>query len=54
LWLFDLATAPAHQLAPLANTEGRMRIFDITPDGTHIVFDRRRANSDIVLIDVPK
>jgi hypothetical protein len=36
---------------------GRGRIsasFDITPDGKHIVFDRIRQNSDIVLIDLPK
>jgi hypothetical protein len=31
-----------------------MRTFDITPDGKHIVFDRIRDNSDIVLIDLQK
>ena len=30
-----------------------IRTFDITPDGRHIVFDRQRENSDIVLIDLP-
>jgi clusterin-associated protein 1 len=29
------------------------RTFDITPDGTRIVFDRLRENSDIVLVDLP-
>jgi hypothetical protein len=28
-----------------------MRTFDVTPDGTRIVFDRLRDNWDIVLID---
>jgi hypothetical protein len=31
-----------------------MQTFDITPDGKHIVFDRLRDNSDIVLIDLPR
>jgi hypothetical protein len=31
-----------------------MRAFDITPDGKHIVFDRLRENSDLVLIDLEK
>ena len=26
---------------------------DITPDGTHVVFDRSRQNADVVLIDRP-
>ena len=34
--------------------QGTLRTFDITPDGSHIVFDRSRENSDIVLIDLPK
>jgi MinD-like ATPase involved in chromosome partitioning or flagellar assembly len=29
-----------------------MRSFDISPDGTTIVFDRLREKSDIVLIDL--
>ena len=28
--------------------------FDIDPDGRHIVFDRVREQSDLVLIDLPK
>jgi hypothetical protein len=29
-------------------------VFDGTPDGTQIIFDRLRDNSDIVLIDLPQ
>jgi hypothetical protein len=31
-----------------------VRAFDITPDGAHIVFDRLRENSDVVLIELPR
>jgi hypothetical protein len=31
-----------------------MRTFAITTDGKHIVFDRLRENSDIVLIDLSR
>lgn len=34
--------------------QGLLATFDITPDGKHIVFDRSREKSDIVLIDLPK
>ena len=33
---------------------GTIRTFDITPDGTQIVFDRLRDHADIVLIDLEK
>jgi dipeptidyl aminopeptidase/acylaminoacyl peptidase len=52
-WLFDLVTGRTRQLTHLSN-RGGLRGFDITPDGKHIVFDRSRQNSDIVLIEVPK
>ena len=52
-WLLDLATKTTRQLTRLSN-QGDLRTFDITPDGKHIVFDRSRENSDIVLIDLPK
>jgi hypothetical protein len=29
-----------------------MRAFDITPDGSRIVFDRLQENSEILLIDL--
>jgi len=52
-WLLDLVKKEHRQLTRLTN-KGRIRGFDITPDGKHIVFDRVRQNSDIVLIDLPQ
>jgi hypothetical protein len=52
-WLFDLVTSKTHPLTRLSD-RGNIRTFDITPDGKEIVFDRIRASSDIVLIDLPK
>ena len=52
-WLFNLVTGERRQITRLSN-KGSLRGFDITPDGKHIVFDRQRQNSDIVLIDLPK
>ena len=52
-WLFDLVKGERRQITRLGN-KGSLRGFDITPDGKHIVFDRVRQNSDIVLIDRPK
>ena len=52
-WLLDFATKKTRQLTRLGN-QGGLRTFDITRDGKHIVFDRSRQNSDIVLIDLPK
>ena len=49
-WLLDLQTKQTRQLTRLTNRDA-MRTFDITPDGTRIVFDRLRENADIVLID---
>jgi hypothetical protein len=51
LWLLDFRS---HESRPLTHLQhqGAIRRFDITPDGTHIVFDRVRQNSDIVLIDL--
>ncbi|MEN8006200.1 MAG: protein kinase [Candidatus Krumholzibacteriota bacterium] len=50
-WLLDLETMESRQLTRL-DDHRLMRTFDITPDGTRIVFDRLRDNSDIVLIDL--
>ena len=51
-WLLDLPSKRARQLS---SVNGRStRTFDITPDGTHITFDRLKDNSDVVLIDLPK
>ena len=52
-WLIDLITGDRRQITQLRN-KGHLRGFDIVPDGRHIVFDRTRQNSDIVLIDLPK
>jgi Tol biopolymer transport system component len=50
LWLLDLRTQKARQLTSFV---GRlMRTFDVTPDGTQIVFDRLSDNSDLVVIDL--
>ncbi len=40
---------PAHE----ASAGHSVRGFDVSPDGKHILFDRYRENSDIVLIDLP-
>jgi len=50
-WLLDLATVHSRRLTRL-NNPAAMRTFDITPDGSRIVFDRLRENSDILLIDL--
>jgi serine/threonine protein kinase/Tol biopolymer transport system component len=52
-WLLDLASMKTRQLTHL-NKRDTMRTFDVMPDGKHIIFDRLRDNSDIVLIDLPK
>jgi serine/threonine protein kinase/Tol biopolymer transport system component len=52
-WLVDLATNKLRQLTQLSD-RGYLNTFDITPDGQHLVFDRSRQNSDVVLIEVPK
>jgi len=52
-WLLDLATKKTRQLTKL-NDSSSLRTFDITPDGKRILFDRKRDNSDIVLIDLKK
>jgi Tol biopolymer transport system component len=51
-WLLDFATGQTRQLTRLAS-QGVLRTFDITPDGTYVVFDRSQQNSNIVLIEVP-
>jgi len=50
-WLLDLATMDSRRLTRL-DTKAKMRTFDVTPDGTRIVFDRLREDSDIVLIEL--
>jgi tricorn protease-like protein len=50
-WLLDLRTMRSRRLTRLSNPAA-MHTFDITPDGSRIVFDRLQANSGIVLIDL--
>jgi Tol biopolymer transport system component len=52
-WLLDLATKKSRQLSRF-NTSAATLSFDVTADGKHIVFDRVRENSDIVLIDLAR
>jgi Tol biopolymer transport system component len=52
-WLLDLATQKPRPLTRLTN-QATTTAFDISPDGLHIVFDRVREQSDLVLIDLPK
>jgi Tol biopolymer transport system component/tRNA A-37 threonylcarbamoyl transferase component Bud32 len=49
-WLLDLATMHVRRLTRLTE-RATMRTFDITQDGKHIIFDRRRENSVVILID---
>jgi Tol biopolymer transport system component len=51
-WLLDLGTMQSRRLTRLSNLAATMRTFDITPDGSRIVFDRSREKSDILLIDL--
>jgi len=50
-WLLDLATMHSRRLTRLRSPTV-MRTFDITPDGSRIVFDRALENSTILLIDL--
>ena len=51
-WSMDLVTKKTRRLTRL-NNRGAMQTFDIAPDNKHIIFDRIRENSDVVLIDLP-
>jgi Tol biopolymer transport system component len=50
-WLLDLRTMHSRRLSRLSSS-AVMRTFDITPDGSRIVFDRVKEDSDILLIDL--
>jgi hypothetical protein len=52
--LLDLKTKPSRQLSRLTNNSAATQSFDVTADGTRIVFDRVRENADIVLIDLAR
>lgn len=44
----DLESGESHQLSEL-DLRGTIRSFDLSPDGSHIVFDRVQQNSDVVI-----
>jgi Tol biopolymer transport system component len=48
-WLLDCESGKSRKLTDL--DDAQLRTFDVTPDSKTIVFDRRRDNSDIVLIE---
>jgi len=50
-WLFDVATWQRRRLTQLRPGES-LRRFDVSPDGQHLVFERVRENSDVVLIEL--
>jgi hypothetical protein len=45
-------TGPRRQLTRLRPGQSVNR-FDVSPDGTRILFERVRENSDIALIELP-
>jgi Tol biopolymer transport system component len=52
-WSIDLETGRERQLSDL-DRGAAIGDFDISADGTEIVFDRSREESDIVLIELPE
>ncbi len=50
-WLLDLSTMRTRRLTRLSSP-AIMRTFDITPDGSRILFDRSQEDSEILLIDL--
>jgi dipeptidyl aminopeptidase/acylaminoacyl peptidase len=49
----DLVTGQRRQLTDL-DSSGVIRNFDVSPDGTHIVFDRWRQHADIAVMTLPR
>ena len=52
-WLLDPNAGTTRKLAQLTGASS-INAFDITPDATHIVFDRVRESSNLVLIDLAR
>jgi Tol biopolymer transport system component len=52
-WVLDLATKQTRRITRLSSAASTST-FDIAPDGTYILFDRVREQSDIVLIELPR
>jgi Tol biopolymer transport system component len=51
-WLIELPSGETRQLTEMEPGYDTST-FDVSPDGSQIIFDRYRENSDIVLIDLP-
>jgi Tol biopolymer transport system component len=51
-WLLDVRTLRTRRLTRLKGL-ATMRTFDIAPGGKQIVFDRRRENASVALINLP-
>ena len=49
----DFTTNTTRLIARVSNA-GSINTFDITPDGTRIVFDRVEERSNLVLIERPQ
>ena len=52
-WSFDFVTGKNEPVTRL-DDRGRLRMFDISPDGKWIMFDRSTEQSDVVLITRPQ
>ena len=52
-WVLDLDSMKARRISSF-DIRSTNKTFEITPDGSRIVFDRQRENSDLVLIDLPE
>jgi Tol biopolymer transport system component len=52
-WVLDLDSMKTRRISSF-DLRVTNRTFDVTPDGKAIVFDRRRENSDLVLVDLPE
>jgi len=53
LWQIDLETGSERRLTHLA-PDFDIRDFDISPDGSEVVFERAEERSDVVLLDLPR
>jgi len=52
-WLLDITTQHTRQMTKLSS-QAAINTFDISPDGSHIVFDRVRDLADVALIDLAR
>jgi serine/threonine protein kinase len=50
--LYDFDKRTSHPVAEFAGTPGRLRWFDITSDGTRLIFERTQESSEVVLIEL--